>query len=369
MAFKGKMIQPVIDYINKQGGAITYSEYMNLVLYHPELGYYSNKEKKIGKDGDFYTASNVSDVFAKVFANLFARLVKSGAAEPFFCELGGGTGRFLSAMLREWEEISPETFKVMKVYSVEKSGYHRELQSASVKLNRLTSISSIDDLPKPYSGIIFSNELFDAFPVEVIEKSNNQLFEVCISFNQENELVEKRVPLKNDKIKDYLNWQGIKLCEGQRFEIPLSMLEYLEKINALAHKAVIVTIDYGYTNKEWQHPARYKGSMRGYLRHRMMTPLANPFEMDLTAHIHFDALEKRAAEFGWNLLKSERQDLFLANAGILSYLMENGDLNPFGEAAKQNRAIRSLIMPDGMSSSFQVFIHEKGTNLREKDIY
>jgi hypothetical protein len=57
------------------------------------------------------------------------------------------------------------------------------------------------------------------------------------------------------------------------------------------------------------------------------------------------------------------------NAGILSYLKENGELNPFGEAAKQNRAIRSLIMPDGMSASFQVYIHEKGTNLHGKDIY
>jgi SAM-dependent MidA family methyltransferase len=369
MVSKEKMIQSVIEYIHKQGGAITYSEYMNLALYHPELGYYSRRKQKIGKDGDFYTSSNVSDVFAKVFAKLFSRLVKSGAAEPAFCELGGGTGRFLAAMLHEWQELSPETFKILNVYSAEKSEFHRELQLSSNKLQRHTSVSSISELPKPYRGILFSNELFDAFPVEVIEKRHNQLFEVYISFNQERELVEKLEPLKNDKIRNYLDWQNIQLSEGQRFEIPLAMLEYLDEINALAEQAVIVTIDYGYSNKEWEHPARFEGSMRGYFRHKMMTPLERPFEMDLTAHIHFDALEKRAEEFGWSLLKRERQDLFLVNAGILSYLKENGELNPFGEAAKQNRAIRSLIMPEGMSSSFQVYIHEKGTNLQGKDIY
>ncbi|QNG61231.1 SAM-dependent methyltransferase [Bacillus sp. PAMC26568] len=360
------MMKTLFDYIIKQGGAISYSQYMNLALYHPVLGYYSKNKQKIGRNGDFYTSSHVSNVFGKLFAKYFAELVERDEVNPSFCEIGGGTGRFLAEMLDEWKRISPETYSNLNVFTIEKSGYHRELQVDQAESHAITVIPSIDKLSRPYSGIIFSNELFDAFPVEVIENRDSILYEVYITFNQNNDLVEKLMPLTNRKIIQYLKWQEIELLEGQRYEIPLKMLEYMDKLNECTERAVIVTVDYGYTNREWQHPARLKGSMRGYYRHQMMHPLQHPFDMDITTHIHFDALEKRAEEFGWNLLESERQDDFLLKAGILAFLKDNDELNPFGAIATQNRAIRSLIMPEGISSFFQVYVHEKGTNRSEK---
>lgn len=361
------MMKTMMDYIEKQGGAISYSQYMNLVLYHPVLGYYTKNKQKIGRNGDFYTSSHVSNVFGKLFAKFFAEMIENEEVHPSFCELGGGTGLFLSEMLDEWKRISPETYSNLNVFSIEKSGYHRELQMDQADSHSITFISSIDKLPRPYSGIIFSNELFDAFPVEVIEKRDSDLYEVYITFNQNNELVEKLMPLSNKKIIQYLEWLEIELTDGQRYEVPLKMLAYMEKLNAYTERSVIATVDYGYTNKEWQHPARLEGSIRGYYRHRMMHPLQHPFNMDITTHIHFDALEKRAKEFGWNLLVSQRQDDFLLKAGILSFLEDNDDLNPFGKIAKQNRAIRSLIMPEGISSSFHVYVYEKDTGISEKN--
>jgi len=360
-------MQTVIDYIIKQGGAITYSQYMNLVLYHPVLGYYAKNKQKIGKNGDFYTSSHVSNVFGKLFAKIFAELVENETVHPSFCEIGGGTGRFLSEMLDEWKRISPETYDNLNVITIEKSAYHRELQIDQAESHAITVIPSIDKLPGLYSGIIFSNELFDAFPVEVIENRDSILYEVYITFNQNNELVEKLMPLTSRKIIQYLEWAEIQLLEGQRYEIPLKMLEYMDKLNDCTERALIFTVDYGYTNREWQHPARLEGSMRGYYRHQMMNPLQHPFEMDITTHIHFDALEKRAEEYGWSLLESERQDEFLLKAGILSFLKYNDEVNPFGAIAKQNRAIRSLIMPEGISSFFHVYVHEKGSKCSEKN--
>ncbi|WP_411333452.1 class I SAM-dependent methyltransferase [Metabacillus indicus] len=359
------MKQLVFDLIDRQGGSISYAEYMNLVLYHPEHGYYSSTRQKIGKGGDFYTSSNVSDVYAKVFAAFFSRMVEKDLAEPAFCEIGGGTGRFLEALLLEWKNCSPRTYEALTVISVEGSGFHRNLQ-----MERCAdlAVSVQEQLPENFRGIIFSNELFDAFPVHVVAKIDSQLFEVKVAYKN-GALVEEFEPLKNEEIASFLLWQNIELSEGQRFEVPLAMLSYMRMLDHACEAAVIAMADYGYTNAEWHTPARKQGSMRGYFRHQMMPPLLHPFEMDITTHIHFDAYEKKAEELGWNLLVKERQDQFLMNAGILSFLHEHSHRDPFSPSAKQNRAVRDLIMPGGISSAFHVFLHGKGIERLTDDIY
>lgn len=70
--------------------SISYSTYMNLALYAEEHGYYMKEREKIGRQGDFFTSSNVSSVFAKTFAKFFIRLVENGEVTPHICEIAGG---------------------------------------------------------------------------------------------------------------------------------------------------------------------------------------------------------------------------------------------------------------------------------------
>lgn len=70
--------------------SISYSTYMNLALYAEEHGYYMKEREKIGRQGDFFTSSNVSSVFAKkTFAKFLIRLVENGEVNPNICEIGG----------------------------------------------------------------------------------------------------------------------------------------------------------------------------------------------------------------------------------------------------------------------------------------
>ena len=62
------------------------------------------------------------------------------------------------------------------------------------------------------------------------------------------------------------------------------------------------------------------------------------------------------------LLKKWRQDEFLLSIGILDQLENHHDPNPFSEVNKRNRAIRSLIMPSGISAAFHVLVQEKNSN-------
>lgn len=353
---------------------ISYSQFINTVLYSPEIGYYMKHQEKVGTKGDFITSSNLSNVYGKLFANLFIQLIESGQIPPVICEIGGGNGRFAKAVLEEIENVSPNLLKDLTYIMIEKSPFHQHLQqyvvSKKVNVRQFDDIFQFYEYSQSYQGILFSNELFDAFPVEVIEKKGKSMYEVKITINADDELEERLVPLTNKDILMYLQEQEIELDEGQRFEVPLAMKGYVKSLGELIDKGVIFTVDYGYSNDEWMEPVHRHGSLRGYYQHQMINnPLLHPGDMDLTTHIHFDALINYGEEAGLHFVKKMRQDHFLLSAGILKYLQNHYDPNPFSEVSKQNRGIRTLISSEGMSSAFHVIIQQKNMEVNWETIF
>ncbi|MBB6444911.1 class I SAM-dependent methyltransferase [Bacillus benzoevorans] len=347
----------LINYIKQQPGQmISYAEYMELVLYHPQYGYYMRQEEKIGRQGDFITTSNISDIFGRTVARWFASLVAEKKLLPHFCELGAGNGRFAKAFLEEWKEHAnpPLTY-----FIVEKSPYHIKRQKELLMgAGPVTYIASLAELA-PFCGMIFSNELFDALPVHVIKKQNGEQFEVMVACEGE-ELIERETELRHEAIAAYVEKYHVELFEGQRIEIALAMENMAEEMALVLEEGMIVTVDYGYTREEWKHPARRDGSLRGYYQHQLIENIfLHPGEMDVTSHIDWDTLQQIGEECGLVTAGKWRQDEFLLHIGILKQLEDHADTNPFSEAGKRNRAIKSLIMPGSMSTSFQVLLQEK----------
>jgi SAM-dependent MidA family methyltransferase len=349
---------------NSPTNYITYAEFIGAALYHPELGYYMKNNEKIGPRGDFITTSNVSDIFGRTIARWFASICKHYQLSPVFCEIGAGNGRFAKAFLQEWEK---KVKMPLTYFIVESSPYHRKLQKELIGEDfSVKQVGTLEELAN-FEGMIFSNELFDAFPVHIIEKIEGIVYEVMIGINND-ELYEQRIPLTNSEILKFLEENKIHLNENQRMEIPLDMGEMLLKISNTLLKGFIVTVDYGYTLDEWMEPARAKGSLRGYYQHKMFeNVLRNPGEMDITSHIHFDWLITKGAQLDLNLIIKLRQDEFLLKTGILTELENHYDPNPFSDVSKRNRAIRSLIMPSGMSTYFHVLIQKKGVDLADAE--
>lgn len=347
----------LINYIMEQPQKmITYAQYMEFVLYHPQYGYYMKMKEKIGSEGDFITTSNISDIFGRTVARWFVSLVTEGKVPPAFCEIGAGNGRFAQAFLAEWKEHSsaPLTYVI-----IEKSPFHLAKQQELLKGEREVCYAASLAALSPFAGMIFSNELFDALPVHVIQKKNGQLQEIMVTC-EDGELVECERGLCNAEILAYLEKYEIELAEGQRIEIPLAMVQMAKEMFSSLSNGMIVTVDYGYTREEWKMPARRDGSLRGYYRHQLIEDiLLHPGEMDLTSHIHWDTLLILGKEYGCERQRKWRQDEFLLHIGILEQLVDNDDLNPFSEKSKRNRAIRSLVMPNSMSTSFQVLVQEK----------
>ncbi|MCD7033120.1 SAM-dependent methyltransferase [Metabacillus sp. GX 13764] len=343
-------MQELFNKIIRDGGSISYSDYMEEVLYHPQKGYYMKEQSKIGRKGDFLTTSSYSELFGKHFARLYSDLVESGCSHSAFMEAGGGTGAFLQSFLDERRRTGEELSD--NIYSLEKSPYHASLQKGPV-----TALSSLNDLQSPFSGVFFANELYDAFPVDVITKKNGSLYEVQVGI-YDGKLCEVLVLIKNGSLTDYLKWASLHPCEGQRIEIPLGMLKFMEELDKHLRQAFIIMIDYGYYNEELMEPHLRDGSLRGYSRHSLIKdPLLFPYQMDLTSHVHFDAYKKKAEELGWKSHFEGRQNDFLWKTGFADNLKESSD--PFSKAGKTNRAAVSLLSGSGISQAFHVFIHEK----------
>jgi SAM-dependent MidA family methyltransferase len=343
---------------------ITYADYMNAVLYHPEQGYYMKDKAKIGRQGDFITTSNISDLYGKMTARWFLHSCLKTGLDAVFCEIGAGNGRFAHAFLQEWYKSaqSPITYII-----VETSPYHRKLQTELLAPDfSVIQVASLEEV-ESFEGTVFSNELFDALPVHVIEQVNGQLFEVMIGCEDE-KLFEVLVPNTNEDIFAFLQESGITLIDHQRLEIPLLMEKMLKQMSRALKKGVVVTADYGYTNEEWKLPARKQGSLRGFYQHKMINDvLEHPGEMDITTHIHFDWLIKKGEELNLKFITKLRQDQFLLKTGILKELENHYDPNPFSEVSKRNRAIRSLIMPAGISSYFSIVIQHKNLEIKSSD--
>ncbi|MEI2355914.1 class I SAM-dependent methyltransferase [Mesobacillus zeae] len=345
---------------NSPRGVISYADYIGAALYHPELGYYMRDNVKIGTHGDFITSSNFSDVYGNILAKWYANNYRTLGLSAAVCEMGGGNGRFAKAFLDGWKKHSQEK---LTYFLIEASPFHLQLQK-----EQLTGYEEIRFAGSPtelqdFKGLFFSNELFDALPVHVVEKQSGTVMEVMVGMDN-GMLTERFVPLENSELEKFLDREGYNLAEGQRLEVPLEMNKVLESISCLVTKGLVLTVDYGYRKTEWMEPARFRGSLRGYRQQRMVHDiLQDPGKMDITSHVHFDALINSGEELDLHFVTMKPQDKFLIEIGILDELAENYNPDPFSGISRRNRAVRSLIMPGGISSAFHVIVQEKGLEI------
>lgn len=351
--------------IRNHGGTITFYEYMNDCLYHSRFGYYQKQKQKIGTKGDYYTSSSIHPVFASVFADVYAEICEKHRRCLPWVEIGAGTGRFAAQFLDAVQCEYPQLYHQMQYFIIEKSQYHLQqqiecLNSHQGKVNWLDGYHTW----KSETAVIYSNELLDAFPVHLIERRDDHLYEVHVAWADEQQaLVERLLPLTNEQVRKYLREQKIVLSNGQRLEIPIDHPQWVQEVASAVQQGVWLTIDYGYTHEELRHPRLRNGTLLCYDKHRVdENPLLKPGDKDITFHIHFDTLRSAAKRCGWCTVGLYRQNDFLLQAGILDKIENHdGQGDPFQNSVfKKNRAIMQLISGEGISQAFRVLLCVKG---------
>jgi SAM-dependent MidA family methyltransferase len=283
---------------------------MEVALYHPRYGYYRRARDPFGKHGDYYTAEQLQPVFGILIAARLDRLRQEMGNPREFAvlELGAGRGEMAGAL-----------------------GWFRYIP---------VDVGS-GQMPGEMTGVVFSNEFFDALPVDAAVRHGSEFIEMRVGWRDGRFIWVEGEPLEGER-GDYAGRYLAEAPDGAWVEIGLAALEWLDRIAACLRKGFVVTIDYGYNARELQrHPA---GTLMSYWRHTAGEDvLLEPGERDITSHVCFSALRDHGARLG---LKTVRMEM------LAQTLLEAGEADQFASAlggAEQQRLLqlKSLLFDFG----------------------
>ena len=165
-------------------------------------------------------------------------------------------------------------------------------------------------------GVIFSNELVDAFPVHRVKVSNDTLQEVFID-HENGELCERLNDLSTSDISTYLGGIQNGWPEGYTTEVHLESEQWMEDVAQVLQRGFVVTIDYGHTGQDYYDVSRKDGTFLCYYKHRVSSnPYVRIGEQDMTAHVNFSALAKRGSESGLHVTGFTNLMNFLLGLGV-----------------------------------------------------
>ena len=352
----------------KREGPITFCDWMKAALYDADDGYYCRADRtRWGREGDYRTSPERTSLFAATFARYFAGLHKQlGRPSAWtIVEAGAGAGHFAEGLLQTLQQSFPNVFAATSYVIDEVSGHsslcaRERLQPFADRVD----FRKLEDV-KINPGVVFSNELLDAFPVHRITLHKGELkeFYVTVSENGNFErLLDAPGAVLSSRLKGHFEEVGSQPEEGQVVEISLEIEEWLRRVAARMRTGYVITVDYGAAAADLFSPLAEKdGTLRGFQQHQFVDDLlARPGEHDLTTTVNWSWVKSAGARFGFEVLEFERQDRFLLANGFIEQLeVESSQAETEAERLRLSTAAREMILPDGMAASFQVLVQKK----------
>ena len=351
--------------IVERRGVLPFVRFMELALYCPKLGYYETKKDSVGRGGDFYTSVSVGNLFGQLLAFQFAQWLeglRAGDGRLKIVEVGAHNGQLAKDILAWLQSSRPELFAQVEYCIIEPSAARQEWQGETLK-----SFAGKVHWPPPgflalsspgINGIIFSNELLDAFPVRRIgwDARQKKWFEWGV-------------------VADGEKFSWAKIENGNDFlppSLPPELLEILPdnfttELNSVAESwwrlaagslsaGKLMAVDYGLVADDFFQPSRKDGTLRAYSKHHFADDLlANPGEQDLTAHVNFTAIERAGEEAGLKTDFFSTQEKFLTQ--ILGQMLKD---KTFGEwTPALTRQFQTLTHPEHLGRAFRVLVQSR----------
>ena len=294
-------------------GPMPFERFMELALYHSQLGYYRRGRPPLGAEGDYFTNDQLQPVF----------------------------GRLIARQIAAWREALgwPRDFTVVELGAGR--GATADVIRAAIPEARYVAVEhGAGGLPERFIGVVFSNEFFDALPVRVYRATPQGLEERRVaagaaSFVWADGDASAAVVEVNDQAR-----------------------EWMARIARSLERGFVLTIDYGYTAAEIAAARFPQGSLMGYRRHAASADvLADPGGRDITAHVNFTALAEEGEKLGLRAGPLRTQAEFLLALGERDEFRESLAAPTEAEADRLRRQLKTLLF--GLGETFRVLVQEK----------
>lgn len=354
----------------ERAGAITFHEWMSAALYDEREGYYCRPDRTrwggVSDGGDYRTSPERSPLFAATFARYFAALhaeLGSPAAWTIL-EAGAGAGDFARVLLETLERAHPRVFQATRylVAEISEDARSRARENLVAFADRVEFCENNLRGLSFETGLVFSNELLDALPVHRVRVRDGQLRELCVGLNEAGDFVWVEQEPTTARLAEYFSRLDAPLAEGQIAEVNLAAEEWIAVAASTLKRGYVVTVDYGAEAAElYGSNERSEGTLRGFCAHQFVADLlARPGEHDLTTTINWTSLKLAGEAAGLETISLERQDEFLLRVGLLDELERlTAQLPTEAERLRLRLGAREMILPGGMSRSFQVLLQKK----------
>ena len=303
-------LQAELKRLIKSSGPMPVWRYMELCLTHPRYGYYVSRDP-LGREGDFTTAPEVSQMFGELLG-LWAASVWNAVGSPSvfrLIELGPGRGTMMADALRALR-VLPPLYQVLDIHLVEINPVLREKQKATLSGARNVAWHhSIDEVPGG-PAVILANEYFDVLPIHQVVKQATGWHERTVDIDGNGRFVF-----------------GVASEPTPRFEMLLPPLVRAAPVGAVFewrpdaeimklatrvrdHNGAALIIDYGHLRSD------AGDTFQAIARHSYTDPLKDPGQADVTAHVDFQALVRAAEDVGARVHGPVTQGDFLRRLGI-----------------------------------------------------
>jgi SAM-dependent MidA family methyltransferase len=347
-------------------GPIPFSRYMELCLYAPGLGYYSAGKTKFGAAGDFVTAPELGNLYARCIAQALAPAVRELGPQADFVELGGGSGRLAVDALRELAALdaTPRRYRIL-----EPGADLRQRQRAHVATALPAELAErvewIDRPPEEFwRGVVFANEVIDALPATRFAMHDDKVFEEYIGvengqFVREDRRADALVTAAVRHVENYLD---ARFPGDYRSEILPQLPYWMPAVIGTLERGVALFVDYGYPRSEHYLPERHDGTLVCHYRHRAHAdPLYLPGLQDITAFVDFTAVAEAGTGAGFQLVGYAPQGQFLLASGLTSLLDETQAMSDADRLRIVGEAKR-LTLPGEMGERFQAIAFARGVD-------
>ncbi len=330
----------------KRKGPLRFDAFMRHALYHPEHGYYT-KKPKIGREGDFYTSVSVGPLFGRLLARQFWQMwCLLDKPEPFWIAEQGAHDGQLARDILEWCQRETPIFRAALRYAIVDGPHVADSVARSlVQLER----------DKP-TGVFFSNELVDAFPVRAIAFRQGEWHERFVDVARDTFIWIGR-PIESHDLKLAVAERNIPEVEGYTTEISLRAPEWMENVGQAMHRGYVLTLDYGFPSHHYYAPERTSGTLTAYARHkRAEDVLAHVGEQDITTHVDFTSLARAGQRGGLTHLGFVDQQRFLT--GIAHNELAGAE-GPRAGVAANTAAFQTLTHPQHLGARFFALVQAK----------